>query len=99
MTIAFDFDGTITADSPTMIAAMRHFRAAGWTVIVATLRGFEERNDAVDRLLGTEFPIVYCNRRTKNTVCRAAGFNVNVWVDDMPEFCRPTVLFGKDHDL
>lgn len=99
MTIAFDFDGTITADPPTMIAAMRSFRAAGWTVIVATLRGAHERNDAVDRLLGTEFPVVYCNRKTKNTACRAAGHLVNVWVDDMPEMCRPAVLFGKDSEL
>lgn len=99
MTIAFDFDHTITADPAAMIAAMRLFRNAGHVVIVATLRDRWE-TDAVDRLLKDEFPVVYTGRKTKNPECQKAGYTVNVWVDDMPEFCRDTVLFTiKDEEL
>lgn len=99
MTIAFDFDDTITADPRTMIAAMRLFREAGHTVIVATLRHSGE-SDAVDRLLKGEFPIVYCSRRIKHQECVRAGYVVNIWVDDMPEFCRDALLLPrKDSEL
>jgi hypothetical protein len=99
VTIAFDFDGTITADPATMIAAMRLFRDAGWTVIVATLRGEHERNDAVQRLLAGEFPVVYSNCKVKQSACRAAGYTVNVWVDDTPQLCCETLLVGVDKEL
>lgn len=99
MTIAFDFDNTITAAPREMIAAMRLFREAGHTVLCATLRR-ESEYETVDRVLRGEFPVVYCDRKTKYDVCLERGFRVDVWVDDMPEFCRNARLFNvKDEDL
>lgn len=99
MVIAFDFDNTITAAPKEMIASMRLFREAGHTVICATLRKHSEY-EAVDRVLKGEFPVVYCDRRIKYGECLKKGFRVDVWVDDMPEFCRNTKMFDvKDEDL
>lgn len=99
MVIAFDFDNTITAAPREMIASMRLFREAGHTVLCATLRR-ESEYESVDRVLRGEFPVVYCDRKTKYGVCLEKGFRVDVWVDDMPEFCRNTKLFNvKDEDL
>lgn len=98
MTIAFDFDHTITADPKAMLSAMRLFKEAGHTVIVATLRHNSEY-EAVDRIIRGDFPVVYCCRKIKAPMCAQAGYSVDVWVDDMPEFCRETLLLGSDKDL
>jgi hypothetical protein len=98
VTIAFDFDHTITADPATMLAAMHLFKQAGHTVIVATLRHNSEY-EAVDRIIRGGFPVVYCCRNIKAPMCHQAGYSVDVWVDDMPEFCRETLLLGSDKDL
>lgn len=95
MTIAFDFDDTITSDHRTMLKVMRLFRKAGHTVIVATLRHEHERA-FVDRLLKEEFPVVFCGRQIKAPECRAQGYQVDVWVDDMPEYCRRALLERPD---
>lgn len=51
-------------------------------------------------MLRGEFPVVYCDRKTKYGACLQKGFRVDVWVDDMPEFCRDTIIFNiKDEDL
>lgn len=99
MTIAFDFDRTITADPRTMLAAMELFRSAGHTVLVATLR-WPYESEAVERLTRGLYPVVYCSHKTKHPECLRAGFAVDVWVDDMPEFCRESlVLTIKNEEL
>jgi hypothetical protein len=101
MTIAFDYDGTLTADPRTMIAAMRLFEAAGHTVIIATMR-HENSAYSVLRGLGRDYrpPIVYCyGHKDKATACARAGYAVDVWVDDTPEFCREGLIIAKDRDL
>lgn len=98
MTIAFDFDNTITADPSTMLAAMQVFRDAGHTVLVATLR-YPSESDAVDRIIRGLYPVVYCCRNVKHPTCVAAGFKVDVWVDDMPENCREVIRLGNNAEL
>lgn len=95
MTVAFDFDDTITADPAGMIAMMRYLRyCRGHTVIVATLRA-PWHNGEVDSILGDEFTVIYCAMREKDGVCRAAGYNVDIWIDDDPGCCKASVHFAE----
>lgn len=104
MTIAIDFDNTITADPPLWV----HFihcavRTRGHEVIICTLR-HPRQGDAVERFcddLGVKVPVVYtCNQTPKSNVCLLAGYSVDVWIDDSPQFCcPPPIVQGKDEDL
>ena len=102
MTIAFDIDGTWGTDPNLFWAIARVFEVKGWTVIVVT--GAEQPTDKLERLRLTNYPIVYALGILKRDAARAAGYSVNVWVDDMPgtiEPCRiladPLAHFQPEH--
>ena len=85
--ISFDFDGTIDRDPGAFLVAMRAFLGNGWTVIVTTQRG-DHRKPTAEEVIGHLFdravPVVRAYGRPKEEAARAAGFAVDVWVDDDP---------------
>ncbi len=94
MTIAFDIDGTWGADPQTFIAVADLFAKRDWTVIVVT--GAEQPADKLRRLDLIGFPIVYALGILKRDAARAAGYSVNVWVDDMPGTIEPCRILTDD---
>src|SRR5262245_66511191 len=84
MIVALDYDGTIDADPELFRQLIALFRSRGHTPIVVTSRtaGF---SDEVERTVG-EVPVVYAGSVWKRQAAQAAGYMVNVWIDDCPEY-------------
>ena len=94
MTIAFDVDGTWGTDPWTFAAVAAMFAKRNWTVIVVT--GAEQPADKLERLRLTDYHIVYALGILKRDAARAAGYSVNVWVDDMPGTIEPCRILTDD---
>lgn len=88
ITIAIDFDNTWTANP----ALWRNFIADaqqiwGYTVVCVTGRSDEgkwgsEVREAIDGLI----PIVFAGHQWKRTAALNAGYKVDIWIDDTPEY-------------
>jgi len=82
MLIALDYDGTYTADPALWDAFIKLARLQQHEVHLVTMRAPSEpvRLGAhVDR-------IHYTDRRAKRPFMEARGLNVQIWIDDMPDF-------------
>lgn len=92
-TIAFDFDDTLTAEPELITGWMKLAKAAGHTVIVASYRfntqsNMDEINAFLEHYGITWCPIVLCDHNCKDDACLARGYEVDIWLDDMPELIR-----------
>lgn len=82
MLIALDFDGTYTEDPRLWDDFVAYARKRGHEVHLVTMRAHSE---AVR--LGCEVDAIhYTDRKSKRQYMQARGLNVQVWIDDMPEF-------------
>lgn len=92
LTIAIDFDNTWTSDPDAWTAFYILMRARGHQVIMAT--GRSERSDDIDRYhLPEDMPIIFCGRGYKQDATLAAGYQVHIWIDDIPGMIqRPRIL-------
>lgn len=78
LTIAIDYDGTITADPTAFYQVMAELAFAGHRVVICTGRAFPP----------TETPPglpVYCTAgQAKAEYMREQGVRVDIWIDDDP---------------
>lgn len=88
MTIALDYDNTYTADPPMWDAFIGCAQGRGHTVIIAT--GRRENDPATVPGVKT----IYCGHSLKEHACRAAGINVDIWIDDMPGMIQECRIIG-----
>lgn len=82
MLIAIDYDGTYTEDPEAWYAVIRVLQLRH-EVICVTMR-HEETED-----LGFGAPpcmVYYTDRRAKKSFCETNGLQVDVWIDDRPDF-------------
>jgi hypothetical protein len=84
MLFALDFDGTFDQDPELFRQFVRLLRQRGHSAVCVTSR-FEGFGDEVERAVG-DIPVVYAGTRWKRQAARAAGYYVNVWVEDCPEY-------------
>jgi hypothetical protein len=87
MLFGIDFDGTWTRDPALFHAFVQLLRTAGHDAILVTMRydrGHEARQ--VQSVMRGLLPIVFTGRRAKRPVVVALGYQVDVWIDDMPHF-------------
>lgn len=94
MTIAIDFDGTYAA-----LPELRAFGAllvrAGHTVVIVTGRSDHgEFGAEVRRGVAGALPIVFAGEEWKRHAAARAGYKVNIWIDDNPEYIGPQNLIG-----
>jgi hypothetical protein len=101
MTIAIDFDHTWTSDGALFSAiALLAEPLGNHKVIIATSRHPEnspitqEERDRF-RLLHW-IPVVYCHGTYKETACRNAGYEVDIWIDDQPGMIQPSKVLTDD---
>lgn len=77
---------------------LRAMQAYGHKAVICTMRtGHELDRQQIDRwqtLAGTELPVIFVgdpelgeHSGYKDGACRAAGYKVDIWIDDMPETC------------
>jgi hypothetical protein len=99
LTIAIDFDDTWSADPEGWRCVFDLLTTRGHVVIMAT--GRHQWSDDMGRAaLPPDMPIVYCGSELKERATRAAGYSVDIWIDDMPgmiQHCH--ILGGADAEL
>lgn len=89
MIISIDYDRTYTS-APSFWRAVIAFAALeGHQVICVTGRKPEHSLD--DENEGIEVPVIYADGKLKREAAEAAGYEVDIWIDDEPgtiEKCR-----------
>lgn len=85
MTIAFDFDETFAAAVPLFRAFAELAKADGHTIVMVTGRSDDDEGE-IASVVGDLMPVVFAGMEWKRDAAVKAGFNVDVWIDDSPEW-------------
>lgn len=97
MIISFDIDNTWSLDPTAWLMTFRHFRLCGHTCIIVT--GANQPQDKLDRLLiPKDAVIIVSGREFKERAALAAGYKVDVWIDDMPGMIQECKLINVGND-
>ena len=83
LTIAIDFDGTFAEDPDAFREVVGVFKARGHRCLLVTNRPEEWGKDVRD-LVGDLMPIVFAGTSSKRGAVHRQGYEVDIWVDDMP---------------
>jgi hypothetical protein len=89
MIIAIDYDGTYAADPNVFNEVIKLFLEAGHTVICVTGRDAGIMGKPVMESIGKLVPVVFAGPEWKADAAKKQGYNVNVWIDDMPGMISP----------
>lgn len=90
-----DFDGTFSADPSLFRAFVASLRERGHDAVLVTGRSDEGQWGAeVRREVGSLMPVVFAANGWKREAAERAGFKVDIWVDDHPEYVAPQTLIG-----
>ena len=88
LTIAIDFDDTLTADPVLWKKFIDDARSLEHRVICVTARRETEENiDDIDEWMnmwGIELPVYFTNLKSKVEKMSSLGVKVDVWIDDNP---------------
>lgn len=100
MLIAVDYDGTYSVDPEFFRVVVRAGTAVGHRFVMVTGRSDEGQwGVEVRRAVGGLMPIVFAADGWKREAALAAGYEVDVWVDDHPEYVAkqdPAVAARRD---
>lgn len=99
MTIAIDLDNTWTA-APSLWRQFYHDAfVAGHTVIMVTARRDPVAADERRRfMLPVDMPIIYTAGDFKEKHARAAGYKVDIWIDDAPGMIQECAILQVSPD-
>lgn len=97
MIIAIDYDGTFSRDPVLWGEFVRAALLRGHTCILVTGRsdelispnGSTRWGDEVRAGVGTLMPIVFAGMEWKRVAAKTAGYAVDIWIDDFPEYIAP----------
>lgn len=90
MLIAIDFDGTFAADPRLFHEFARLARSFGHRVVVVSGRSDEPPwGDELREVVGDGIPVVLAGSIWKRAAAEAAGYRVDIWIDDNPEYVGP----------
>jgi hypothetical protein len=84
MIISVDYDGTYTADPELWDDFIKSALVKGHTVICITART-ETIGQVVKDSIGQLVPIIFTGGQPKRQVAFQQGYQVDVWIDDMPQ--------------
>lgn len=86
MKIALDYDGTYTADPRLWFAFVKLAQTLGHTVLCVTMRSKEEARDMDPELIVEVSQLICTNRKAKKPFVEDLGINIDIWIDDNPEW-------------
>lgn len=95
LTIAIDYDDTYTADPMLWARFIGDANRSGHTVVCVTARR-EKPDFTREPPLPADLPIVCAGQEWKKHAAAKAGFNVNIWIDDIPGLIEPSRLLSFD---
>ena len=91
LTIAIDFDDTLTADPVLWSSFVSHAKARGHKIICVTARRETEENiDTIDEWMemhGIDIPVYFTNLASKVSWAMIKDVKVDIWVDNNPHAC------------
>jgi len=91
VTFGIDYHGTFSRDPDAFREMVKALQYRGHTCVLVTGIADGDRFAAeVRREVGNLMPIVFANNAWKRDMAKAAGFDVDVWIDDSPEWIRPS---------
>jgi hypothetical protein len=97
LTFGIDFDGTFAADPELFRCIIKAITNHHHKVVFVTGRDesrSEEVRDLIGRTFGSEashFSIVFAGAKWKKEAAVESGYNINIWIDDNPEYIGPQV--------
>jgi hypothetical protein len=85
LTVAVDYDDTITADADLWRQVIAMFKSRGWVVVIVTDRRqtFDNRREIEQCVQGV--PIYFAYDQPKRDYMESLGINVDIWIDDTPD--------------
>src|ERR1700722_1875454 len=104
MIIALDYDGTYTRDPDLWDAFIDAAQERGHTVICVTNRPWAPNTTKIERVPSSiqkdeegtmsrcPISIICAGDRFKLDAARDAGYNVSIWIDDMPGTISQSVI-------
>lgn len=96
MIIAIDYDNTYTGDPEVFNEVIKTFQNAGHTVICVTGRSAHElmMQPVIDSI-GKLVPVIFAGKEWKRVAASKRGYDVNIWIDDMPEYIGKQTIIGR----
>lgn len=94
--IGLDYDDTYTADPMLWSQFVGDARRRGHTVICVTARR-EKPDFTREPPLPPDMPIVCAGPVWKKHAAAKAGFNVDIWIDDIPGLIEPSRILNFDN--
>ena len=95
MIIAIDYDNTYTADPEGWEAFIDLMESRGHKVICVTGRDDGFFGDPVRKSIGKKIPVVFAGSAWKIDAAKKSGWDVNVWIDDSPQYVAPQHIIKK----
>ena len=87
MKIALDYDDTYTSNFVLWSQIVRLLKSHGCDVRFVTARvdyGIGYNGDIRASAIGLDIPIIYCDHKSKESVCKSIGWVPDIWIDDTP---------------
>lgn len=97
MNIAIDYDKTFSADPEGWIQVITLMEARGHKFVCVTGRTNEfDFGKEVILAINNLIPIVFAGQKWKKQAAEEAGWKIDIWIDDMPEYiAKQNILFGE----
>lgn len=96
-TIAFDIDGTWTTHPLFWSNFFWKAKQEGFQCIIVT--GSEQPKDKLDRLfIPDDAVIIVSEKEFKEKAALKAGYQVDIWIDDMPGTIQETKILNDNLD-
>ena len=92
LTFGIDFDGTLARDPKLFGRFIRMLHRAGHVAVLVTGRSDMTPHAAEVRAVMAglpEIPLVFAGPNWKRHAAKEAGHEIDIWVDDMPEYIAP----------
>ena len=94
LTIALDYDQTYTADCELWHCFISTAIKFGHKIICVSARENTPGNRyELTQALPIGIPVLLCYGQSKREYAIAAGYNVDIWIDDHPETVSQAVLY------
>lgn len=81
MLLALDYDGTYSEDPDMWDVFIRVAKISGHEVVIVTMRHAEAEPVFLPPCM-----VYYTGRKAKGPWCAARGLNVDIWIDDNPNW-------------
>lgn len=82
---ALDYDDTYTRDPDLWLDWVNRALEKGHTVKVVTMR-YQYEGVTMDSRLLELVEVIFTERKAKRIFAKLKGYNVDVWIDDRPDF-------------